>query len=143
MVRTVLCTCHSLIYPCSCRRETGSDAHACDSSSVSTVALGCLARAYFLSSLSDLLLPTHARTPTAARRSTLSALNPTQTPPTTSETPRSHSCRSPSSLIMHKPAAILLLLRVLLRSDRPAAAVPAGCVSVDLVTWRVLSWPPG
>jgi hypothetical protein len=121
---SVLCTCHSLIYPRSCRWETCSDAHACAPSSVSTVALGCLARVYFLSLTSLPLLQINAY-----------ALNPTLSPTLNATGTRVRHCAPtravpPSSPIMYMQAHCNLALAPVCSS--PPAAVPAGWVSVDL-----------
>jgi hypothetical protein len=123
----VICTCHSLIYPCSCRWETCSDAHAYAPSSVSTVALGCLARVYFLSlaSLPQTLsfCSTRPHAPSTARRSMLDALNSALSPTLNTTRHqggalRSQSCRAPPL----PSCASLLLLLLLLHLHLPAGS---------------------
>ena len=144
---SVLCTCHSLIYPCSCRWETCSDAHPCDPSSVSTVALGCLARVYFLSltSLPLLLLPTCAPPYSGAQINALRAQPDTQPdakhPRHQGETPRSHSCRAP--FLSHHACASLLQSCSCSACFSAPPRRGASRVGERRPTWRVLSWPPG
>jgi hypothetical protein len=114
---SVICTCHSLIYPCSCRWETCSDAHACAPSSgglKSTVAVTGLSRAFIFSHSSPSPHPN-----SGAQINTLRA-QPDAQPDANAPDKVRHRAPMPCPLLAPSAAPFR------------TAAVRAGWVSVDL-----------